>query len=389
MSEQRSVLREIFFTYLRLGCVSFGGPVAHLGYFREEFVARRKWLSEAEYAELIALCQSVPGPSSSQLGFAIGWLRGGFGCALLAWLGFTLPSAALMITAAYGLFALGEGSLAYIDGLLIAAVAVVAKALLGMARTLCPDLQGALIAFAGAFITLSLPGTLGQLAVVGLGVAAGMLFFRGRAEEAPVSQSFKTGGIPKTVSPILVLFFSLLAFAALTPADWQGALIAKHYQAGALVFGGGHVVLPLLNDSVVAAGLIGESEFLAGYGVAQAMPGPLFTIAAFTGTVGNGSWLGGIAALVAIFLPGMLLVAALLPVWHRYRQNKWAKAGLSGANSAVVGLLLAAFITPVWTNGIQGWSDAGLAAAAFLSLQYMKAPAWAVVLGCGLIGIVF
>lgn len=387
MTTEKESKWELFWIYLRLGCVSFGGPVAHMGYFRDEFVARRKWLSESDYAELIALCQSVPGPSSSQLGFGIGWFRGGFAGACLAWLGFTLPSAILMICAAYGLFALGAGSLAYVDGLLIAAVAVVANAVLGMARNLCLDLTRGLLALLGAAIALSLPGSIGQLTVVAMGAVFGIALYWDQSEAASTAK-LSSPVAHKVVVPTIALFFGLLAFASLMPAEWPGALFAKHYQSGALVFGGGHVVLPLLNESVVATGMLSEAEFLAGYGAAQAVPGPLFTISAFSGTVGSGSWLGGLAALLAIFLPGMLLVAALLPVWHRYRQNRWTRAGLTGVNAAVVGLLLAAFITPVWAKGIQQWSDLLIAVVAFAGLRKFKWPAWAIVLGCGLAGAV-
>lgn len=379
-------LREIFLIYLRLGCLSFGGPVAHIGYFREEFVNRRKWLGEADFAELIALCQSLPGPSSSQLGFAIGWLRGGPLGALLAWLGFTLPSALLMIAAAYGLLALGQDSLDHLDGLLIAAVAIVLHAVLGMARSLCPDLPRALLALLGTAIALALPGTLGQLLVVAFGLLTGLLFFRMQDGEA-CTHKLPILFNQKMTLPALVLFFALLAAALILPADQAGGLVAKHYQAGALVFGGGHVVLPLLDDSIVASGLIQEKDFLAGYGVAQVLPGPLFAISALTGTLGSGTWLGGFASLLAIFLPGLLLVAALLPVWNHYRENRWTRAGLHGVNATVVGLLLAAFIHPVWTKGIQDWSDLSLASIAFVGLLKFNWPVWAVVLGCGLAGL--
>lgn len=394
MPENRNSRREIFFTYLRLGCVCFGGPAAHLGYFREEFVTRRKWLEEGDYAELIALCQSLPGPSSSQLGFAIGWWRGGFAGALLAWLGFTLPSALLMLTAAYGLFAMGPSHLDYLNGFLIAAVAVVAKAVLGMAPKLCPDLPRILLAVLGTVLALTVPGSFGQLSVVCLGLAAGILFLRKAPDDKPVRLQNKNpySSLPSArfnrqiTLPAVFFFAALLALATIQSPNQPGALFAMHYQAGALVFGGGHVVLPLLDHSIVANGLITETEFLAGYGAAQLLPGPLFAISAFTGTVASGYPLGGLVALLAIFLPGLLLVAALLPVWHLYRQNQWARAGLAGVNAVVVGLLLAALITPVWARGIQSWGDAGIAVLAFIALQYTKLPAWAVVTGCAVAG---
>jgi chromate transporter len=379
-------LLRIFLTYLRLGCISFGGPVAHLGYYREEFVLRRKWLSESDYAGLIALCQSVPGPSSSQLGFCIGWLRGGFMGALVAWLGFTLPSAILMTTAAYGLFALGESSLEYLHGLLVAAVAVVAKAIFGMAKSLCPDLARGVLAIAGAILALLFPGNFGQLSVVIIGVLAGLALYLKKEKAQPAASDLKPLGSPKIVIPTLVIFALLLIASSFIPSDAPGAMAAKHYQSGALVFGGGHVVLPLLNESIVTTGLVPEPTFLAAYGIVQAMPGPLFTISAFTGTVASGNWLGGLTALIAIFLPGMLLVTALMPIWHKYRNYAWARAALSGANAAVVGLLVAALITPVWAEGIRDATDLLLALAAFIALQGFKLPPWAVILACGLTG---
>jgi chromate transporter len=386
MAETRGGQFSIFLTYLRLGCISFGGPVAHLGYYREEFVLRRKWLSESDYAGLIALCQSVPGPSSSQLGFCIGWLRGGFSGALAAWLGFTLPSAVLMVIAAYGLFALGGASLDYTHGLLVAAVAVVAKAILGMATSLCPDLARGLLAVVGASLVLLVPGSFSQLSVVGIGATAGLALYLRKERVQPAPTDMKPLGSPLVVLPVLIAFALLLIASTLIPINAPGALAAKHYQAGALVFGGGHVVLPLLNDSIVAPGLIAEQAFLAGYGIVQAMPGPLFTISAFTGTVASGNWFGGLGSLVAIFLPGMLLVSALMPIWHKYRNYAWARAALMGVNAAVVGLLVAAFITPVWSKGIQNWTDLALATVAFIALQRFKLPAWIVIIACGITG---
>ena len=390
MTSEASRLSEIFMAFLRLGCMAFGGPVAHLSYFRDAFVTRRKWLSESEYLELIALCQTAPGPSSSQLGFAIGWSRGGPAGALAAWLGFTLPSALLMIAAAYGVFFISSETIEtkLLGGLLVAAAAVVAKAVLGMARSLGPDSITWGIVLFGAFAAMISPGSLTQVAVIFTGAGIASMF-----RETPGSScgaDFST--MPRLVSLrtaflLMVVFLSLLAVSLLLPFGTPAALIAKHYQAGALVFGGGHVVLPLLHESIVATGMLDEAHFFAGYGAAQTLPGPLFTLAAFTGTVGGGGWATGIASLVAIFLPGLLLVAILLPVWVRYRSNRWIKRGLRGANGAVVGLLAAALIGPVSSNAIQGWADLALASAAFVALQIFKVPALLVVVATGLIGI--
>jgi len=376
----------IFLTFLRLGCVSFGGPVAHLGYYREAFVRRRQWLSDAAYTELIALCQSVPGPSSSQLGFAIGWLRGGPRGALAAWLGFTLPSALLMMAGAYGLLAYGATARALVDGLLAAAVAVVAHATIGLGRKMCPDLARLLLAAAAALIAYSLPGSLAQVLAIALGAGVGLFLFRsGHTTEAGT-------GLPGRIShryslPILIVFTGLLLTALFWPTQSPGALYAKHYEAGALVFGGGHVVLPLLADSVVATGLVPRADFLAGYSAAQIMPGPLFTLAAFNGTVAGG-WSSGLLALAAIFMPGLLLIAALLPYWERFRKNHRARAALTGANAAVVGLLAAAFIYPVWAEGIGGPRDLIVAALAFVALRSGRVPVWAIVLACGASGLI-
>ena len=389
MTTNKTSLFEIFLIYLRLGCLSFGGPAAHMGFFKEAFVSRRQWLSEAHYAELLALCQFVPGPSSSQLGFAIGWHRGGLLGACVAWLGFTLPSALLMIAFAYGLTAIGDGSSPLIHGLLIAAVAVVAKAVLDLGTKLCPDGPRILIALVSAALVMLIANAYMQIAVILLGMGIGNALFRKSIQNKPALH-----GSDHLVSHRIMLlalsgFGILLAWSLLSPSDTSGALFAMHYRAGAMVFGGGHVVLPLLHDSVVPSGLLSESHFLAGYSGAQALPGPLFTLSAFLGTASQTTtpqWIGGIGALVAIFLPGMLLLIGLLPLWNQFRNQTWAQAGLTGANAAVVGLLLAAFIHPVWSHGIQRWPDILLAVLAFLALSRFKTPAWLVVLSCGACG---
>ena len=377
---------KIFLIYLRLGCLSFGGPVAHFGYYKEEFVSRRKWLTDAHYAELLALCQFVPGPSSSQLGFAIGWHRGGLTGACAAWLGFTLPSALIMIAFAYGLTVLSDGATPFIHGLLIAAVAVVAKAIIDMGKKLCPDLPRIGIALVSAVLVSWIASALMQIGVILLGVLIGNVLFRKSTQNKPELHGSEAMAGRRTMLIGIIGFSALLLLALLTPADAPGAIYAMNYQAGALVFGGGHVVLPLLHDSVVPSGLVSEANFLAGYSAVQAMPGPIFTLSAFLGTASqttNPQWVGGLIALVAIFLPGMLLLAGLLPLWNQFRNKVWAQAGIIGANAAVVGLLAAAFVHPVWSHGIQRWPDAVLAAAAFIALYRFKAPAWLVVLTCG------
>ena len=376
---------KIFLIYLRLGCLSFGGPVAHFGYFKDEFVSQRKWLSEAHYAELLALCQFVPGPTSSQTGFAIGWHRGGLIGACAGWLGFTLPSAIIMIAFAYGLTSVGDSAEPMINGLLIAAVAVVAKAVFDMGRKLCPDLPRMAIALVSAVLVSWMSGVLMQIGVILLGVAIGNALFRDTTHDQPELHDGESMAGRRTMFVGILGFSALLLSALLTPADSAGAIYAMQYQAGALVFGGGHVVLPLLHDSVVPSGLLSESDFLAGYSAVQAMPGPIFTLSAFLGTASQAThpqWIGGLIALVAIFLPGMLLLAGLIPVWNQLRNKAWAQAGIIGANAAVVGLLAAALIDPVWSHGIQDWADGLIAAIAIVAL-YRKVPAWLVVCICG------
>lgn len=380
---------KIFLIYLRLGCLSFGGPVAHFGYYKEEFVSRRKWLTEAHYAELLALCQFVPGPSSSQLGFAIAWQRGGLTGACAAWLGFSLPSALIMIAFAYGLTAIGDAASPVIHGLLIAAVAVVAKAVLDLGKKLCPDLPRIAITVGCAALVMAVSSTLIQIGVILLGVAIGNALFRKSIQDKP-----ELHGTQQLVSKP-VMYFALASFCVLLigslliSPDASGAIYGMNYRAGAMVFGGGHVMLPLLHDSVVPSGLVSESNFLAGYSAAQVLPGPLFTLSAFLGTASHATspqWVGGIIALVAIFLPGMLLLVGLLPLWNTFRNKVWAQAGLIGANAAVVGLLLAALINPVWAHGVQRWPDAVLAVVAFVALNRFKVPAWLVVFSCGACG---
>lgn len=376
---------EVFRVFLRLGVTSFGGPIAHLGYFRAETVERRKWMDDREYADLVALCQFLPGPASSQLGFAIGLHRAGAFGAAAAFLAFTLPSAALLFAFAYGASLLagpvGEGML---TGLKIVAVAVVAQAVLGMARTLTPDLRRASIAAATAATALLLPGTVGQLGAITLGAIAGYLFCRsnvvpgGHWLRFPVSRRV---GITS-----LALFAALLVgLPLLARATGSGsiALFDTFYRAGSLVFGGGHVVLPLLQAGVVDTGWVTNQEFLAGYGAAQAVPGPLFTFAAYLGALastGPGGVLGASLALVAIFLPGFLLLIGVLPFWNALQQRGSARSIMRGVNAAVVGVLAAALYNPVFSTTITGPAPFALAALCFALLMFWKAPPWVVVL---------
>ncbi len=387
----RPSLFEIFTVALRLGCTSFGGPAAHIAYFRAEYVGRRRWLDEAHYADLVALCQFLPGPSSSQTGFSIGYLQRGLPGGIAAWLGFTLPSALLMIGFAYGVAALGNlGAAGWLHGLKVAAVAVVAQAVWSMSRNLCPDWPRRAVALIAAGILLWLPFAWSQMAIIALGATAGWLLFK-TADSAPPG--------PATVTPDrragLICLMTFLALLGLLPVlahvsanPWLG-ILDRFYRVGSLVFGGGHVVLPLLEREVVAPGWLTHDQFLAGYGAAQAVPGPLFTLSAYLGAVmtyGPGGWVGGGWALLAIFLPALLLVSGVLPYWQSLRHRPAAQAALRGANASVVGVLLAAFYNPVWTTGINGGRSLGLAVAAFVALQSGKVPAWAVVLGLAGLG---
>jgi chromate transporter len=376
---------EVLGVFFRLGLTSFGGPVAHLGYFREEFVRRRGWLDDKSYADLVALCQFLPGPASSQVGIAVGLLRGGYAGALAAWIGFTLPSAVAMVLFGYGIGALGDAAgSGWLHGLKVAAVAVVAQAVLGMARTLAPDRARATLAVAAAIIALGAPSSWGQIGAIALGGIVGALLLRGGADVAPAA-------LPLSVSRalgalLLVAFFALLIGLPLLAAAIPSQALKDFdafYRAGSLVFGGGHVVLPLLQASVVPPGWVGNDAFLAGYGAAQAVPGPLFTFAAYLGTVmepePNG-WIGASICLVAIFLPSFLLVIGALPFWEELRRRPLAQAALRGVNAAVVGLLLAALYQPVWTVGITSAADFALAVAAFLLLFMWQTPPWLVVI---------
>ncbi len=376
--------REIFLAFLWLGLTSFGGPIAHLGYFRTAFVERRRWLSDRDYADLVALCQFLPGPASSQVGFALGWLRGGPVGAGLAWLAFTLPSAIALVLFAYGAQHLGGpiGS-GIIHGLKVVAVAIVAHAVWGMAKTLCPDRIRAAIALAAVAVVAALAGPMGQVAAIGVGALAGLVLCRGGDASAEGHLHF---AVPhRWAAWAAVIFVALLVglpwLVWLTEWHWL-AVIDAFYRAGALVFGGGHVVLPLLEAEVVQSGWVSADAFLAGYGAAQAVPGPLFTFAAYLGAVLQGfpsGVIGALLALLAIFVPGFLLLVAVLPVWNGFRRWRPAQALMRGANAAVVGILAAALYQPVFTNAIISPREFALALFGFLLLTVWRAPAWLVV----------
>lgn len=381
MSVQQVRAAEIFLAFLKLGCTSFGGPVAHLGYFRNEFVERRKWLDERSYADLVALCQFLPGPASSQVGIAIGLLRGGYAGAIAAWTGFTIPSAAVLVLFAYGISVTGTAlDAGWLHGLKVAAVAVVALAIFGMARTLTPDRERATVAVIATMIALSLPAAWGQVAAIVFGGAVGAGLLRGPAAadhvNLPVPVSRASGAV--ALSGFAVLLLGLPILAALTVRQ-DVHLFDTFFRAGSLVFGGGHVILPLLQSEVVPAGWLSNDAFLAGYGAAQAVPGPLSTFAAYLGAV-IGGWTTAALCLVAIFLPSFLLVIGALPFWETLRRQGAVQATLRGVNAAVVGLLLAAFYNPVWLTGIRGAGDFCLAIAAFVLLFLWRLPPWLVVL---------
>ncbi|WP_417601522.1 chromate efflux transporter [Pararhodobacter oceanensis] len=373
---------EVFRAFLKLGLTSFGGPIAHLGYFRDELVTRRKWIDETGYADLVALCQFLPGPASSQVGFALGLLRGGPLGALAAWVAFTLPSALLLVLFAFGAAAfagpVGEG---LIHGLKVVAVAVVAQAVWGMARSLTPDRARASIALAAILIVIFAAGSIGQVTAILIGGIAGLWLCRAAPDPAIGQLTFR---ISKRLGAIsLALFALLLLLLPLAAAVSQGlALFDAFYRAGSLVFGGGHVVLPLLQAEVVASGAVSNDAFLSGYGMAQAVPGPLFTFAAYLGAlitpVAKG-FIGAAIALVAIFLPGFLLLVGTLPFWDAFRSRPLAQAAMRGANAAVVGILGAALYDPVWTSAILTPYDFALGLTGFILLTVWKAPPWTIV----------
>jgi len=392
---------EVLATFARLGVTCFGGPVAHLGYFRAEIVERRRWIDEQAYADLVGLCQFLPGPASSQTGFALGLMRGGYLGGLAAWAGFTLPSAILLVLFAYGAPGL-SGSAAgagLLHGLKLVAVAIVAQAVWGMARSLCPDRARASIATLALVLALFAPTSLGPVGAIALGGLAGLRVCRaapGAAAGAP-PQALAMPVSRRAGIGFLALFAALLLLVPLLRGLGTGvALFDAFYRSGALVFGGGHVVLPLLRDAVVTPGWMSDGTFLAGYGATQAVPGPLFTFAAYLGATIQGPWggpVGAVIALVAIFLPGLLLLMGVLPFWGELRARPRAQAALRGVNAAVVGLLGAALYDPVCTGAVLRPSDLAVALAGFVLLVVWRAPPVLVVglgalagLGLGLAG---
>lgn len=385
---------EVLRTFARLGVTSFGGPVAHLGYFRDELVTRRRWVSEERYGELVAVCQVLPGPTSSQVGFALGLVRGGPLGAAAAWLAFTLPSALLLVLLAAGAVSL-DGPVAHgvMVGLKSVAVAVVAHAVWGMARTLTPDLRRILIACGAAALALALTGNVGQLAAIGLGVAAGVVVCRdlpGRTEAHALRVVTRRVGLA-SFGLFVALLVGLPVLARLAPSVWT-AVADAFYRAGALVLGGGHVVLPLLQAEPAVSDAVPTGDVLAGYAAAQAVPGPLFTFAAFLGyDMGPGAaapWTA-LVALVAVFLPGILLLLAALPYWESLRRRTTVRAAVAGASAAVVGILAAALWDPILTSTVTGVVPGIIAAVCLALLTVAKAPPWTVVLAGGLAGALF
>jgi chromate transporter len=382
--QNQGSLLEVLWVSTRLGLTSFGGPIAHLGYFHQEYVKRKQWIDEQSYADLVALCQFLPGPASSQVGIAIGIARARLLGGVAAWLGFTLPSALALIVFGLGIGAFADAAAAgWLHGLKIVAVAVVAQAVWGMARSLAPDRERASLAILATIITLAWSSAVGQLLSIAIAGIAGLVFFRGTASSTVSHLRFPV--TKKTGIASWIIFFALLTllplFRQLAPSHAL-ELFDSFFRVGSLVFGGGHVVLPLLQGEVVEPGWVTNEQFVAGYGAAQAVPGPLFTFSAYLGTVmgpePNG-WPGALLALVAIFLPSFLLVTGALPFWDLLRSMPVFQSALKGINAAVVGLLLAALYTPVWTSAIYSPADFGLGLIAFALLMFWKFPPWLVV----------
>jgi chromate transporter len=384
--QQAGSWHEVLGAFLRLGLTSFGGPVAHLGYFRTEFVERRRWLDEPAFADIVALCQFLPGPASSQVGISLGVLRAGLPGALAAWLGFTGPSALAMILFGYGVTAFGDLShAAWLHGLKIVAVAVVTQAVWGMARSLCPDRDRATIAVAASILALGVPSAWGQIGAIVAGGLIGWVLLRNGATPQPgvgLAVHLPRGWSVAAAIAFFGLLIGLPVLAAAVPSHTI-ALIDSFYRSGSLVFGGGHVVLPLLQAEVVPPGWVTNDVFLAGYGAAQAVPGPLFTFSAYLGTVmapAPNGWVGGLICLAAIFLPSFLLLIAALPFWDSLRRRPAVQSALHGVNAAVVGLLLAALYKPVWTSAILAPADFAIGIVAFLLLALWAVPPWLVVI---------
>ena len=381
----RQTATGVFLAFLALGLTSFGGPVAHIGYFREAFVARRRWMDERGYADLVALCQMLPGPTSSQVGIGIGLTKAGLAGAVAAWVGFTAPSAILLIALGYGVVAFDDViPPGLLRGLGAVVVAVVAQAVWGMARTLCPDPPRFTIAVLAAASVLAIGGATAQVAVIAAGGLLGFVLLRDETHSAP--EPAQAVPVSRVAVASLALFFVLLVLLPVLASTWPSqalALVDSFYRSGSLVFGGGHVVLALLKAEVLPTGWVPEHVFLAGYGAAQAVPGPLFTFSAYLGTVMDappGGWMGGLICLAAIFVPSFLLVIGTLPWWNTLSRLHAARRAMLGVNAAVVGLLLAALYDPVWTSGVLSARDFVVALAAFALLVSWKLPPWLVVI---------
>lgn len=383
--EKMIILLEIFYVSTRLGLISFGGPTAHLAYFHEEYVRKRKWMDERSYADLLALAQFLPGPASSQVGIGIGVMRAGILGGIISFLGFTLPSVIALMLFALVLTGSNIGQAGWIHGLKIVAVAIVAHAIIGMAQHLTPDVRRKTIALLAVVVTLLWQSAFTQMGVILVAAVIGFLLYKPHNQVQMTESRFPVG---KRIALIcLFTFFSLLfllpVIRELTGSYWV-AIFDSFYRSGALVFGGGHVVLPLLEQELVPSGWISEESFLAGYGATQAVPGPLFTFAAYLGTVMKG-WQGGLVATFAVFLPAFLLIIGALPFWDMLRNNAHIKGAISGINAAVIGLLISAFYFPIWTSSILSPIDFALAAILFSMLTYWKLPPWIIVL-TGVIG---
>ncbi|QHW34863.1 chromate transporter [Paenibacillus rhizovicinus] len=378
-------LLEVGMVSTKLGLTSFGGPIAHLVYFQNEYIKKRKWMDERAYAELVALCQFLPGPSSSQVGMGIGIIRAGITGGAIAWLGFTLPSVIALLLFALLLQGFDIGNAGWVHGLKIVAVSIVAQGVYGMGKTLTPDRNRASIAIGTMVLTLLLPAALSQVMLIVFAALIGILLYRHK--EAPAASELVIPVNKGVAAGCLILFLGLLAglplLNRLTDNPWL-AIADSFYRSGALVFGGGHVVLPLLEKEVVPAGWISKQDFLAGYGAAQAVPGPLFTFATYLGAMIRGVW-GAVLATIAIFLPAFLLIVGALPFWNRIRGSANMRGALTGVNAAVVGILLAALYNPIWTSAILSTEDFVLAVVLFGMLVFWKLPPWLIVIA-GIVG---
>ena len=389
---------EMFWVFFKLGLTSFGGPIAHIGYFHKLFVEQKKWFSAEEYAEMVSLCQFLPGPTSSQVGMSIGLKCGGISNAFAAWLGFTIPSMLIMIAAGYGILTFDGTSLTTILHVLkLLAAAVILQAVLSMAKTLTPDWTRRILALTATIILVVNPTALMQLFVLGAGIIAGIFLSGNKSAEIQKTESksktYSYASFIQKLGPVSAIIFGILLFALpLLAIAYTSPIIEIaniFFQSGALVFGGGHVVLPLLQSQLVPNSLISHANFMAGYGLAQAIPGPLFTFAAYLGVImptGLPAWISGIVCLIIIFLPAILLVLAVIPFWDSIRGNSYIQAGLYGINAVVVGLLLAALINPILILSLKSGFDIIIILGLFLTLVFSRLPVWLIILGASLAG---